>query len=112
MNTGMILLTLAVITAVLGLAKPAAAETSATEQVITKAKTRTSMEGSKDFFNGTVRVEMLFSPKQPDAPFSGAYVTFEPGARTHWHTHPSGQHFVVTDGVGLTETTAATGLRR
>lgn len=108
MNTGMTLLILAVLAATLGLAKTAAAEMSAKGQIITKAESRTSMEGSKDFFTGTVRVGMLFTPKQPDAPFSGAYVTFEPGARTHWHTHPTGQHLVVTDGVGLTGTTDGT----
>lgn len=105
MNTGLTLLTLAVIATVLGLAKPAAAVTSATEQIITRAASRTSMEGSKEYFTGTVRVAMLFAPKQPDAPFGGAYVTFEPGARSHWHTHPTGQHLIVTDGVGLTGTT-------
>lgn len=104
MNTGMTLLTLTVIAAVLGLAKPAAAETSAKEQIITRAESRTRAEGSKEYFTGTKRVEMLFAPKHPDAPFSAAYVTFEPGARSHWHTHPAGQHLIVTDGVGLTGT--------
>jgi quercetin dioxygenase-like cupin family protein len=44
----------------------------------------------------------LFAAKDT-APFSGAYVTFEPGARSAWHTHPAGQHLIVTHGVGWTQ---------
>ena len=46
---------------------------------------------------------MLF-PGNDTAHYSGAYVTFQPGARTAWHLHPAGQHMVVTAGVGLTGT--------
>jgi quercetin dioxygenase-like cupin family protein len=42
-------------------------------------------------------------PAKDTAPFSGAYVTFEPGARSAWHTHPAGQHLIVTSGVGWTQ---------
>jgi len=48
-----------------------------------------------------VRVDPLF-PAKDAAPFSGAYVTFEPGARSAWHIHPTGQHLLVTAGVGRT----------
>ena len=55
--------------------------------------------GPADYFTGTVRVEMLFTPTEP-ARTVGASVTFEPGARTAWHTHPLGQTLVVTAGCG------------
>ena len=71
-------------------------------QNITQAGSQPSMKGSNDYFTGNVRIDPLFGAKSPDAPFSGAYVTFEPGARSFWHTHPSGQHLIVTAGVGRT----------
>jgi quercetin dioxygenase-like cupin family protein len=55
--------------------------------------------GSADWFTGTVRVDPLFQPNDP-ARTSGASVTFEPGARTAWHTHPLGQTLIVTAGCG------------
>lgn len=55
--------------------------------------------GSDAYFSGTVRVERLFQPDQP-ARVAGASVTFEPGARTAWHTHPLGQTLIVTAGCG------------
>lgn len=55
--------------------------------------------GPADWFTGTVRVEPLFQAPAP-ARVGGASVTFEPGARTAWHTHPLGQTLVVTAGVG------------
>ncbi|MDR1776957.1 MAG: cupin domain-containing protein [Desulfovibrio sp.] len=71
-------------------------------QTITKAGTQPSVRGSDKFFTGNVRIEPLFSAKGTDAPFGGAYVTFEPGARTFWHTHPTGQQLLVVSGVGRT----------
>jgi quercetin dioxygenase-like cupin family protein len=56
-------------------------------------------KGSADYFTGPVRVEMLFEPADP-ARVVGANVTFEPGARTAWHTHPLGQTLIVTYGRG------------
>lgn len=55
--------------------------------------------GSPDYFTGSVRIERLI---QTDAParVAAASVTFEPGARTAWHTHPLGQTLIVTDGLG------------
>jgi quercetin dioxygenase-like cupin family protein len=56
-------------------------------------------EGPADWFTGTVRVGLLFAPPDP-ARVTGASVTFEPGARTAWHTHPLGQTLLVTAGCG------------
>lgn len=74
----------------------------AEEQTITKTGTQASIKGSNEYFSGNVRVDPLFSAKEA-APFSGAYVTFEPGARSFWHIHPAGQHLVVTAGMGWTQ---------
>jgi len=66
---------------------------------IRKADSIPSREGPDDWFTGSVRVEMLFQAKAPSR-LAGANVTFQPGARTVWHTHPLGQHLVVTSGTG------------
>jgi quercetin dioxygenase-like cupin family protein len=66
---------------------------------IKRAGSQASTRGSSDYFTGTVRVDPLFQAAAP-ARVSGAAVTFEPGARTAWHTHPLGQTLVVTAGVG------------
>jgi quercetin dioxygenase-like cupin family protein len=58
-----------------------------------------SGKGPADYFTGTVRVDPLFQAPDP-ARVSGAAVTFEPGARTAWHTHPLGQTLIVTAGFG------------
>ena len=71
-------------------------------QSITKAGTQASIKGSSEYFTGNVRVDPLF-PVTEASPFLGAYVTFEPGARSFWHVHPTGQHLVVTSGVGWTQ---------
>ena len=55
--------------------------------------------GPADWFTGAVRVDLLFGAPEP-ARVSGALVTFEPGARTAWHTHPLGQTLIVTVGCG------------
>jgi quercetin dioxygenase-like cupin family protein len=58
-----------------------------------------SAKGPADWFTGTVRIDPLFQPN--DARRAGAaIVTFEPGARTAWHTHPLGQTLIVTAGCG------------
>lgn len=72
-------------------------------QVIYRGDTQKSFKGPEDWFTGEVQVEMLF-PDNETAHYSGAYVTFQPGARTAWHLHPAGQHMIVTSGVGLTGT--------
>ena len=66
---------------------------------IKRAGSQASTKGSSDDFTGPVRVDPLFQAPAP-ARASGAAVTFEPGARTAWHTHPLGQTLVVTAGFG------------
>jgi len=58
-----------------------------------------SVKGPADWFTGTVRIDPLFQADDP-ARVTGASVTFEPGARTAWHTHPLGQTLIVTAGCG------------
>ena len=66
---------------------------------ITKAGTSPSVMGPADWFTGTVRLDAPFQTTAP-ARVGGATVTFEPGARTAWHTHPLGQTLLVTAGLG------------
>jgi quercetin dioxygenase-like cupin family protein len=78
------------------------AEAEQTSQTIFRAGSQGSSKGPAEFFTGNVRVDRLF-PANDAAHFSAAYVTFEPGARSAWHTHPTGQHLIVTAGVGRTQ---------
>ena len=66
---------------------------------IKKAGSQPSAIGPTEWFTGSVRIDPLFQAPAP-ARVSGAAVTFEPGARTAWHTHPLGQTLIVTAGVG------------
>jgi quercetin dioxygenase-like cupin family protein len=66
---------------------------------IKKNGSQASNHGPAEYFTGTVRVDPLFQAPDP-ARVSGASVTFEPGARTAWHTHPLGQTLIVTAGCG------------
>ncbi|AWB19905.1 cupin domain-containing protein [Methylobacterium currus] len=66
---------------------------------IHRSGSRPSQTGSAEYFTGRVRIDPLLSPPDP-ARVAGAHVTFEPGARTAWHTHPLGQTLVVTAGLG------------
>ena len=66
---------------------------------IKRVGSQPSTKGPADWFTGTVRVDPLFQGEAP-ARVSGASVTFEPGARTAWHTHPLGQTLIVTFGCG------------
>ena len=66
---------------------------------IKRSGSQPSGEGSSEWFTGTVRIDPLFDAKNP-ARAGGAYVTFEPGARTAWHSHPLGQTLIVTGGCG------------
>jgi quercetin dioxygenase-like cupin family protein len=61
-----------------------------------------SIKGPEDWFTGKVRIDPLFSATDATRA-SGAYVTFEPGARSAWHTHPLGQTLIVTSGFGWTQ---------
>lgn len=64
---------------------------------ITRSGSQPSRKGPAEYFTGTVRIDAPFSG---DGSLSGATVTFEPGARTAWHTHPLGQTLLVTAGLG------------
>ena len=66
---------------------------------ITRSGSTPSVKGPEDWFSGTVRIDPLFGPADP-ARVTGGAVTFEPGARTAWHTHPLGQTLIVTSGCG------------
>ncbi len=66
---------------------------------IKRAGTQPSAKGPSDWLTGTVRIDPLFQAPDP-ARVQGASVTFEPGARTAWHTHPLGQTLIVIAGFG------------
>jgi quercetin dioxygenase-like cupin family protein len=69
---------------------------------IKRSGSQPSGKGPEDWFTGTVRIDPLFKPPEPARAF-GASVTFEPGARTAWHSHPLGQTLIVTAGSGLVQ---------
>ena len=69
---------------------------------IKRAGSQASTKGPADWFTGTVGIDPLFQAPAP-ARVAGATVTFEPGARTAWHTHPLGQTLIVTAGSGLVQ---------
>ena len=69
---------------------------------IQRAGAKPSAKGPEDWFTGTVRIDPLFAATEP-ARAAGNAVTFEPGARTAWHTHPLGQTLIVTAGAGLVQ---------
>ena len=66
---------------------------------IKRSGSQPSQKGPEEWFTGTVRIDSLFQPQAP-ARAAGASVSFEPGARTAWHTHPLGQTLIVTSGCG------------
>jgi quercetin dioxygenase-like cupin family protein len=69
---------------------------------ITRIGTQTSGKGPGEWFSGSVRIDPLFQPNEHRRA-AAATVTFEPGARTAWHTHPLGQTLIVISGVGLVQ---------
>lgn len=71
-------------------------------QIIRKAGSQESIKGPDDWFTGNARIDPLF-PAQEGSNVSGALVTFEPGARSAWHTHPMGQNLIVVSGMGWTQ---------
>jgi len=94
--------------AALAAAGPAAAEVSTSAVATTRRNgtmeikrigSQPSGKGPADYFTGAVRIDPLFQAPEP-ARVRGASVTFEPGARTAWHTHPLGQTLIVTSGCG------------
>ncbi len=70
---------------------------------IKRCGSQASIKGPADWFTGTVRIDPLFLGAEEPARATGASVTFEPGARTAWHTHPLGQTLIVTAGYGLVQ---------
>lgn len=88
---------------ILGAAAAAQAQTSErTPMDIQRNGTKPSAKGPAEYFTGAVRIDTPFQAKAPGRA-GGALVTFEPGARTNWHTHPLGQTLIVTAGVGWTQ---------
>lgn len=71
-------------------------------QLVASVGGQASLEGPSEYFIGLVRIDPVWSSDEA-LTASGAWVTFEPGARSAWHTHPAGQRLVVTAGVGLTQ---------
>lgn len=70
-------------------------------QIISR-DTQTEMDGPADCFTGRATIRAMFARDEPSR-VTGAIVTFEPGARSNWHTHPLGQTLIVTAGVGWTQ---------
>jgi quercetin dioxygenase-like cupin family protein len=66
---------------------------------ITRIGSKPSVKGPEDWFTGNVRIDPLFDANEARRG-AAASVTFEPGARTAWHTHPLGQTLIITSGVG------------
>jgi len=73
---------------------------------IKRSGSRPSGKGPAEYFTGTVRIDPLFEASDP-ARARSASVTFEPGARTAWHTHPLGQNLIVTSGCGWVQSEGA-----
>lgn len=65
--------------------------------------TRPAVDGPEQWFTGQVHMQPVVSPQPPDRP-GIATVTFSPGARTNWHTHPAGQTLIILDGEGRAQT--------
>jgi quercetin dioxygenase-like cupin family protein len=74
-------------------------QTQESTMEIKRIGSQPSSKGPADWFTGTVRIDPLFQATAP-ARANGASVTFEPGARTAWHTHPLGQTLIITAGCG------------
>jgi quercetin dioxygenase-like cupin family protein len=70
---------------------------------IKRGGTQPSIKGPTDWFTGTVRIDPLFLQANEPSRATGASVTFEPGARTAWHSHPLGQTLIVTFGFGFVQ---------
>lgn len=69
---------------------------------VTRAGSQPSQKGPEEYFTGEVKLEPLFQ-SEPPARTSASLVTFEPGARSAWHTHPLGQKLIVVSGLGWTQ---------
>lgn len=102
MNRTLWTLAMCVAAPLAGAAGSTAADDKPRAQQITRSADQVSTAGPEDYFTGQVRVDPLFAASD-EIKASAAYVTFEPGARSAWHTHPAGQRLVVVSGVGLTQ---------
>ncbi len=78
---------------------PLAFPVHADSLVVTPLESQTAVQGPEDKFTGSARIDSRFSTESP-ARVGGGTVTFEPGARTAWHTHPLGQTLIITSGIG------------
>ncbi|HJS87569.1 MAG TPA: cupin domain-containing protein [Acetobacteraceae bacterium] len=100
------LLRIAACAAAINVAAACAAEPQANAPVagqqITRAGTQPSIAAPSAHFTGQARIDPVW-PANSDINASGGLVTFEPGARSAWHTHPRGQYLMVISGVGLTQ---------
>lgn len=90
---------LAASTIILSMLAPAAIAETEKQVKIQRSGSQPSRPGPEDYFTGKVRIDAPFAGSEP-ARVGGATVTFEPGARTAWHTHPLGQTLIVTQGRG------------
>lgn len=79
-----------------------AAESNATEQTIIRNEEQVSIQGTDKIFTGNARIDRIY-PTNNKMRSNGTSITFEPGARTHWHVHPVGQVLIVTSGLGRTQ---------
>jgi opacity protein-like surface antigen len=70
-----------------------AAAQAQNSQIVTRAGSQPATKGPAQYFTGNVRVDPLFTANE-SAAYSGGQVTFEPGARSNWHTHPAGQRLI------------------
>ena len=96
-------LTRAALLALTALAGEAAAADHSQAQALYPVGSQPSFAGPPDKFTGQVDVQVLY-PETDQTNYSGAYVTFQPGAHTAWHSHPAGQHMIVMQGKALTGT--------
>ena len=98
----LILVGLSALHAVMAQAAGPAVGAPASGQVVVRVGTQASVPGPEAFFTGQVRVDPIWNATD-DLNAAGAHVTFEPGARSAWHTHPKGQRLLVVSGVGRTQ---------
>jgi quercetin dioxygenase-like cupin family protein len=73
------------------------------KMILTRNGSQPSIKGPDDWFVGSVRIDPIHLEAQEPSRLTSAIVTFEPGARTNWHTHPLGQLLIVTSGKGWTQ---------
>ena len=80
-----------------------ASDKQAEEMIIKRSEAQESVEGPAEYFTGEARIEPIHLEAREPSRVTSALVTFEPGARSNWHTHPLGQLLVITSGTGWTQ---------